>query len=100
MRGIGLRGKGVEEAGPLRKGCWTAGWVGLDGFWVWAEFWFWVSGFLSYLLFQTKLKLFEFKHKFEFKSYALNQNKTMHQHECNNMFKPIKILFTYEAKLY
>ena len=36
--------------------------------------------------FQTKLKLIEFEHKFEFKPYALNQNKIMHQHECANIF--------------
>ena len=68
-------------------------WVGLDGFWVWAEFWFWVSGFLSYLLFQTKLKLFEFKLEFELNP-STQTNKTMHQHECNNKFKPRKILIT------
>ena len=26
--------------------------------------------------------------EFEFNSYAFKQNKAMHQHECNNKFKP------------
>ena len=42
--------------------------------------------FSLFLFFFSKLhpKLFEFKLNFEFKPYAFKQNKTMHQHECNN----------------
>jgi len=48
----------------------------------------WFSYFLSlsyFFSFQTSLKLIEFKLRFEFKPYALNQIKFMHQHECTNM---------------
>jgi hypothetical protein len=71
-----------------RKG--NAGWaasgcrVGLAGFWVR----FGLSIFLSLFYFKHHLNLFEFKLKFEFNSYAFKQNKAMHQHECNNKFKP------------
>ena len=44
---------------------------------------FWVgSSFSISIPFQTQL--FEFKLKFEFKPYALNKIKLMHQHECTN----------------
>ena len=49
----------------------------------------WISYFLSlsyFFSFQTSLKLIEFKLQFEFKPYALNQIRFMHQHECTNIF--------------
>ena len=73
------RVRGEGGGGPLRRG--SAGWAERFGLG-------WVSGLGFYFLlpfsFSNTLKLFEFKHKFEFKPYALNQNKTMLQHECTN----------------
>ena len=65
---------------------WAKPFHGLD--WVLVFLFLWFSLLFS---FPNTLKLFEFKHKFEFKSYALNQNKTMHQHECTNIFNLEKI---------
>ena len=45
--------------------------------------WVWAFYFLSSFLFQTKLKLFEFKLEFEFNP-STKTNKTMGQHECTN----------------
>ena len=85
----GPRGK-KRRFGPTGLLCW----VGLD----WQRVW--VFYFLSffYFLFQTKLNLFEFKLEFEFNP-STQTNKTMHQHECNNKFKPRKNLITCEIKL-
>ena len=46
--------------------------------------WVWAFYFLSSFLFQTKLKLFEFKLEFEFNP-STQTNKTMHQHECTHV---------------
>ena len=78
-----------ERAGPKRgeevgRPFLCLGPVGFSGF-------FPISLFSLLVSFPNTLKLFEFKHKFEFKSYALNQNKTMHQHECTNIFNLEKI---------
>jgi hypothetical protein len=70
-------GSGPGREGEEEEAGWAGVWVGFRVF------------FLSYFLFfLNTLKLFEFKDQFEFKPYALNQNKTMHQHECTNNFKP------------
>jgi hypothetical protein len=69
-----------KGAGPReRKGAGRAGLPGL------------FSYFLDFLIlfyffswFSTS-NLVEFKLWFEFNSYALNQIKLMHQHECTNM---------------
>ena len=88
----GKKGAGPRCAalGPVReregegKG-WAACGLG------WAD-WFLVSFSFSFSISfsfsQTNSNLFEFNLNFEFKSYAFKQNKTMHQHECNNKFKP------------
>ena len=81
------RGKGEVGAG-LRASVLGRGREGKGAGWAEAGFGL-VSGFLffgfSYFLsFQTSLKLIEFKLRFEFKPYALNQIKFMHQHECTN----------------
>ena len=65
----------------------------------WAGFCFSYFSFPFSFLFQTALKLFEFKHKFEFEPDALNQKQLMHQHECTNMFKLRRILILCEIKL-
>ena len=79
-------------AGPRGKeGKGSAGWaqgrIGLswdEGFWDGLGFCF---GFP--FLFQTTLKLFEFKIKFEFNPNT-QPNKLLHQHECNKHFYPRK----------
>ena len=78
--GVGRVGRGSWAAWERREGSGRG--AGLSG---WAGFRV-RFGFLfsSPLFFSNTLKLFEFKHKFEFKSYALNHNKTMLQHECTN----------------
>ena len=55
------------------------GWVA-----IWVLGWFGFFFFFSLSYFKHHSNLFEFKHNFEFKPYALNQNKTMLQHECTN----------------
>ena len=88
-----LAGLGPAQDGPAgwssrekEKGS-CAGPTGLDGM-------VWVFSFsFFFFLFQTTLKLFEFK------PYALNQIKLMHQHECTNMFNLNNFLITYETKL-
>ena len=80
---VGRGGKG--KVGHLG---WSAGWAGLV-----------CSGLPSFSISQTNSNLFEFKLNFEFKPYAFNQIKPMHQHECNNKFKPRNFLITCETKL-
>ena len=86
-RGAGPRGERVGSSGEGKVGRGAAGlgrWLGLVG---WMAPGFGLSfglGFLSSFLFQTPIKLIEFNLRFEFKPYALNQMKFMHQHECTN----------------
>jgi hypothetical protein len=70
-------GKGSRPEGEKRS---RPGWA------AWAVFL--SPGFLILFYFFSWFStsnLFEFKSKFEFNSYALNQIKLMHQHECTNM---------------
>ena len=80
--GPSARGRG---GGPVERREEEAGWAtsqGLLDCWVgWAGLSF-CFGFP--FLFQTTLKLFEFKSTLNSNSYALNQRKLMHQHECTN----------------
>jgi hypothetical protein len=83
------REKERGELGPHGK----VGPAGLGGFLVWADRVFCFSYFLSPFSFKpTQIYL-------NSNSYAFKQNKTLHQHECNNKFKPRKILITCETKL-
>jgi hypothetical protein len=104
-RGDAQRARGRTECGkgPMRESWAECGksWAGSGKkerkraeVYVWAGFWFSYFTFVFHFLFQTNSNLFEFKQNFEFKPYAFKQNKTMHQHECNNKFKPRKILIT------
>jgi hypothetical protein len=80
-------GPSGEEAGSARGGnkrglglLWAGIWdLGCYGFGFWVLFFLFYS-FLN--LIQTK---FEFKFEFEFKPHSI---KIMHQHECNQKFKP------------
>ena len=85
--GPSARGKGggpverrEEEAGGATSQGLLDSWVG----WAGLSFCF---GFP--FLFQTTLKLFEFKIKFEFNPNT-QPNKLLHQHECNKHFYPRK----------
>ena len=74
------RGEREECCGLGLKLGWAA--MGFLFFWVFSSF-----------LFQTSLKLIEFKLEFEFNP-STQTIKTMHQHECNNKFKPRNFLIT------
>ena len=102
--GRGELGRGVGRA--VREGQATGtrgkklGWfVCWAGNLVWAEALGWTEAGLSVgfavcfpfhfsilILIQTTQILIEFKTKFEFKPYTLNQIKEMLQHECTNIF--------------
>ena len=89
----GLLGRSGREMGRARgeEGEGLGQLAGWADFWVWAVFGFsiFLVFFLLFLSFPISIpfqtQLFEFKLKFEFKPYALNQIKLMHQHECTNM---------------
>ena len=87
------KGKGGEgdAAGPLGwrrgKGRWTMGRLGSH------------LGLGFPFLFQTTLKLFEFKSTLNSNSYALNPINLMHQHEYTNMLNLRKNLIPCERKL-
>ena len=83
------RARGEEGEGLGQLAGWAAGPAGLIpglgflGFFLFLVFFLLFLSFPISIPFQTQL--FEFKLKFEFKPYALNQIKLMHQHECTNM---------------
>ena len=74
LRGLG-RGAGMDRGWAQ-----VAGWAAV-GFGVCFPFHFSIL-----ILIQTTQILIEFKTKFEFKPYTLNQIKEMLQHECTNIF--------------
>ena len=77
-RGCGPRvGAGKRRPSRYWVGFWVSGWAGFSIF----PFYFLFTLSIQNLI-QTK---FEFKFEFEFKPHS---NKIMHQHECNQKFKP------------
>ena len=70
-----------------RKGAAAVGWVGLVGLLRWVCFFSFSSSFLFFFWFSNFTQTIEFKHEFEFNP-STQTNKTMHQHECTNNFKP------------
>ena len=96
-RGVGRAVREGQATGTRGKKlgwfvCWARNWV-------WAEALGWTEAGLSVgfgvcfpfhfsilILIQTTQILIEFKTKFEFKPYTLNQIKEMLQHECTNIF--------------
>ena len=87
----GLRGKADCARASERKEVGRC--AGMDRGWAqvagWAAVRFGVCfsfHFSILILIQTTQILIEFKTKFEFKPYTLNQIKEMLQHECTNIF--------------
>jgi len=78
-------GKGGGPRGKKRRRPWAGeNWVDRVGCWVgWAGFGF--SIFLVFFVFSISFLFQTYSNKFEFKPYAVNQIKLMHQHECTNM---------------